>query len=303
MPVRVVTDSTADLPPEIACELGITVVPLKVLFGEETYRESVDITPDRFFQMLREHPVHPTTTQPSVGDFLEAYERLAADADGILSIHISAKLSGTLGAAQAARAALPKPCPREGPEARAGWVEDEGPEARAGWVPVELVDSGTASMAMGLAVIKAARAAQAGASLAEATAVARDILGRFRLWAMLDTLEYIRRGGRIGRAQAFLGSVLQVKPIITVQDGEVYPVERVRTRSRALQRLAELALSFPAAEEFVVLDATTPEDSDWLEGQLRAAHPQVPVTRARLGAVLGTHCGPGAVGVVTLLAP
>src|SRR3989304_9611871 len=101
MPVRVVTDSTADLPPEIACELGITVVPLKVLFGEETYRESVDITPDRFFQMLREHPAHPTTTQPSVGDFLEAYERLAAEAGGILSLHISPKLSGTLGAGQA----------------------------------------------------------------------------------------------------------------------------------------------------------------------------------------------------------
>ncbi len=279
MPVRVVTDSTADLPPEIAHELGITVVPLRVLFGEETYREGIDITPDRFFQMLEENSVHPTTTQPSVGDFLETYERLAADADGILSIHISAKLSGTLGAAQAARTALSKP--------------------RA----MELIDSGTASMAMGLAVIKAARAARVGASLTEAAAVARDVLGRFRLWAMLDTLEYIRRGGRIGRAQAFLGSVLQVKPIITVHEGEVHPVERVRTRSRALQRLAELALAFPAAEEFVVLDSTTPEDSDWLEGQLRAAHPQAPVTRARLGAVLGTHCGPGAVGVGTLVAP
>lgn len=276
MSVRIVTDSTADLPEGMAEELEITVVPLKVFFGEEAYRDGVDITPDQFFARLAKSHVLPTTSQPSVGDFLEVYQSLSQEADGIVSIHIAASLSGTVEAASLARQSLAEGC------------------------PIEIMDSSSTSLGLGLVVMKAAAAARAGASLEEVAAVARRAAEQLHIYFMVDTLEYLQRGGRIGRAQAFLGTLLQVKPILSIRDGVVHPLERVRTRAKALDRLFELITAFPSVTDFGVVHATTPQDAQALVQRLGNARPDTPVFLSRLGPVVGTHGGPGVVGVGAL---
>lgn len=276
MTVRVVTDSTADLPPEVARELAITVVPLLVLFGDEVYRDGVDLTNEEFFRRLTTSPVLPTTSQPSVGAFQEAYRNLAAVANQIVSIHISAWVSGTCQSAIQATSSL------------------------GGSPRVEVVDSQTTSMGLGFQVIAAARAAQAGASIEEAAAVARSVGRRHHLLALLETLEYLRRGGRIGRAQAFLGSILNLKPLLTIRDGVVHPVARVRTRARALEELLRHSLAYGDLEDVAVIHGTTPEDAEMLAQRVRERLPQVPIHVGRLGPVLGVHGGPGIIGMVVI---
>jgi DegV family protein with EDD domain len=274
--VRVVTDSTADLPPEVVRELAITVVPLLVLFGDEVYRDGVDLTNEEFFKRLTTSPVLPTTSQPSVGAFQETYRELAATADQIVSIHISAWASGTCDSALQAASSL------------------------GGSPRVEVVDSRTTSMGLGFQVIAAARAAQAGASMEEVAAAARSVGGRHHLLALLETLEYLRRGGRIGRAQAFLGSILNLKPLLTFRDGVVHPVARVRTRARALEELLRHSLAYGDLEDVAVIHGTTPEDADMLARRVRERLPQVPIHVGRLGPVLGVHGGPGIIGMVVV---
>lgn len=276
MTVRIVTDSTADLPPGMAEELGVVVVPLRVSFGDEVYRDGVDLTPDQFFAKLAASSSLPTTSQPSAGDFLEVYQALHQEADGIVSIHIAASLSGTVQSALLARQSLQAAC------------------------PIEIVDSRSVSLGLGLVVIKAAAAARAGAPLADVVAVARRALQRLHIFFMVDTLEYLQRGGRIGRAQAFLGTLLQVKPILCLRDGEVHPLERTRTRARALDRLFELISALPCVSDYGVIHATTPDDAQALAQRLRAATPHAQLYMSRLGPVVGTHAGPGVVGVGAL---
>lgn len=276
MTIRVVTDSTADLPPGVAQELGITVVPLLVLFGDEVYRDGVDLTNEEFFRRLTTSPVLPTTSQPSVGAFQEAYQKLAAETDQIVSIHISAWVSGTYESALQAADSL-RGSPR-----------------------VEVVDSQTTSMGLGYQAIAAARAARAGASLEEVVAAARSVGRRHHLLALLETLEYLRRGGRIGRAQAFLGSILNLKPLLTFRDGVVHPVARVRTRARALEELLSHSLAYGDLEDVAVIHGTTPEDAEMLARRVRERLPQVPIHVGRLGPVLGVHGGPGIIGMVVV---
>lgn len=272
MPVCVVTDSTADLPPEVASSLGIVVVPLNVHFGTETFLDGVTITPDAFYDRLRRERQLPKTTQPSIGTFLEVYQR-HANPSGILSLHISSKISGTYNAAcQAAREI-------------------------GGQCPIQVVDTLQASLALGLVVIAAARAVQAGASLEQATQVARQSAARCHLFGVLDTLEYLEKGGRIGKAAAFLGSVLQVKPILTLKEGEAYPVERVRTRRRALERLVEIARQYAPLAQLAVAHSTTPDEAQALAEQLLPIAPHHGIVMGRFGAVLGTYLGPGALGI------
>ena len=240
MPVRVVTDSTADLPPEVAKAHGITVVPLNVQFGEESYRDGVDITPDQFYQRLVSSPRLPTTSQPSVGAFIEAYQGIAEGAEGIVSVHISGKLSGTCNSATQAQTEL------------------------AETVPIEVVDTRQASLATGLVALAAARAAQAGGSFAEVAVEARRAAEEVSVLFMVDTLEYLQKGGRIGKAAAFLGGLLNVKPLLTIRDGEVHPLERARTRSRAVARLVELVRQAAPVRELAVMHSTTPEDAEEL---------------------------------------
>ena len=202
MTVRVVTDSTADIPPEIAAELGIDVVPLNVHFGTDTYRDNIDLSADEFYQRLVSSPRPPTTSQPSVGAFLEVYQKALGEADGIVSVHISAKLSGTWNSAVQAREQL-----------------DDSSR-------VQVVDTQQASMGLGWVAVTAAKAAQAGASLDEVASAAKSACEQVRVIFLVDTLEYLQKGGRIGKAQAMFGSVLAIKPLLTLQDGEVHPMER-----------------------------------------------------------------------------
>ena len=216
MTVRVITDSTADLPPEMAAELGIEVVPLNVHFGTDTFRDGIDLSADEFYERLVASSCPPTTSQPSVGAFLEVYQKALEGADGIVSVHISAKLSGTWNSAIQAREQLADPS------------------------RVQVVDTGQASMGLGWVAVAAARAAQAGASLEEVAREAQSTAEQVRVLFLVDTLEFLQKGGRIGKAQAMFGSVLSIKPLLTIQEGEVHPMERVRTRGKGVARLVQL---------------------------------------------------------------
>ncbi|MGA2285922.1 MAG: DegV family protein [Dehalococcoidia bacterium] len=274
MTVRVVTDSTADLPPDVLEELSIACVPLSVLFGDQAYRDGIDLTTDQFFQKLVESRVAPSTSQPSVGEFQQVYEKLA-EADGIVSVHIGAKLSGTVATATMARDNL------------------------VGGCRIEIVDSDSASLGCGFAAIAAARAAKAGAGLAEVAAAARSVARREHTLCFLDTLEYARRGGRISRVEAILGGLLNLKAIIIIK-GVARPLARARTRSGGLKRLFELAMSFPNIVEVGVMHTTTPEDAEVVAGWVAERLPGVPTRIARLGPALGTHAGPGAVAMTVV---
>jgi len=276
-PVLVVTDSTADLPPEDAQALDITVVPLLVNFGEESLRDGVDLTSDEFFRRLPQSRQLPTTSQPSIGDFHRVYESLAARTDQILSIHLSSRFSGTVETAR------------------------QGAQAFVSRCRIEVIDSGTVSMGMGLAVIAAARAARWGAGLEQCADAARAVLRRQRIAVALDTLEYLRRGGRIGRAQALLGGLLRLKPVLAIRDGETHPVARVRTHRKALEEVLRVCLSEGAVTEAAVMYTTRPEDAQFLAGEIGRRCPGAPVHIGRIGPVIGVHGGPGLVGVAVVL--
>ncbi|MEX1255193.1 MAG: DegV family protein [Dehalococcoidia bacterium] len=277
-PVLVVTDSTADLPPELAQELGITVVPLQVIFGDESFRDGIDLTSEQFFQRLSESRDLPSTSQPSVGEFQRAYEELATRTDRILSIHLSSRFSGTVETARQAAQTL------------------------AGRCQIEVIDSGTVSMAMGLAVVAAARAGRWGAELDFCAERARSVLRRQRLAIALDTLEYLRRGGRIGRAQAFVGGLLRLKPILTIRDGEAFPLTRVRAHKKALEEVLRICLSEGDVAEAAVMYTTKPDDAQYLADEVARRCPGIPIHVGRIGPVIGVHGGPGLVAVCAVLA-
>ena len=274
MTVRVITDSTADLPPEMAAELGIEVVPLNVHFGTDTFRDGIDLSADEFYQRLVASARPPTTSQPSVGAFLEVYQKaLEGGADGIVSVHISAKLSGTWNSSVQAREQLEDPS------------------------RVEVADTGQASMGLGWVAVAAARAAQAGASLEEVAREARSTAEQVRVLFLVDTLEYLQKGGRIGKAQAMFGSVLSIKPLLTIEEGEVHPLERVRTRGKAVARLVQLVQEAAPLQSLAVLHTTTEDEARALAERLGPCVPGGEVVVGRLGTVVGTYAGPGLLGV------
>ncbi len=279
MVVRVVTDSTADLPPDLIERWGITVVPLTVHFGEETFRDGVDLGPDEFYRRLQASSVLPRTSQPSPGAFAEVYDRLARGHDEVLSIHISSKLSGTYSSARQAK-------------------ETMGVGRR-----IEVLDSAMVSLGLGLVVLEAARGAAKGLSLDEARGLAVRTLPTIRVACLLDTLDYLHKGGRVGKAAALLGSLLQVKPLITVRDGEVHPLERARTWQRAKERLFQLVPQQGVLSEVGVVYSTDAEDADALAHRIQAMPSHPSVTVGRFGPVLGTYVGPGALGVAWREAP
>lgn len=276
MAVKVVTDSTSDLPPHIVKELDINVVPLNVHFGEVTYRDGVDLSAEEFFQKLVSSPTLPTTTQPSVGAFLELYDRLAEETDEIVSIHISAKLSGTYNSALVAKSSLEKSC------------------------RIEIIDCLQATMATGLIVIAAAKAAQAGVNLDGILDEVRNAMSRVRTLAVLDTLEYLHKGGRIGKAQTLLGTMLSVKPLIDIEDGEAHAAGRVRTRAKAMQRLCDFVEGFPHISDLAIMHSTTPQEAEALADRLDRVFPKSRIHMAKFGPVIGTYTGPGALGVTLL---
>jgi len=265
----VVTDSTADLPDEWRERYDIEVVPLKVLFGEETFRDGVDISNEQFFARLATSTKLPTTSAPSPGEFAQVYQRLAKDHDGCISIHIGAQLSATAEAA------------------RVGAQSVEG-------FRVEVVDSETVTMPMAF-LCKAA--AEAG-SLDQATASVRQLIPGCRVLALLDTMRYIEMGGRVSRAQAMIGTLLDVKPMLLVKDREIKAVDRVRTRSRAIPRMIEFFESDMPVEYVGVMHAEAAEDAGRIAAGLRERHPDLEIPIGQIGCVLGTHTGPKALGLV-----
>ena len=271
MAVRIVTDSTADLPLKFAHDLGISVVPLSVIFGDEVFREGVDIGHDLFYDKLVHARDLPTTSAPSVGDFLEVYEPLLKETNEIFSVHLSSKLSATYNnACQAANI-----------------LADRG--AR-----IEVIDSQAISLGLTFVTLAAARAAREGGDIEQIRAAVERTVRNIRIYVMVDTLEYLRRGGRIGRARAFLGTMLRVKPLLSLRDGEVHPEERVRTKARAMERLFQIATSFPNVREMAIGYSTNPQDAHDFELRLAAAMPQVNILVTRVGPVIRTHVGPGA---------
>jgi DegV family protein with EDD domain len=272
--VRIVTDSTADLPPQEAQELGIAFVPLSVIFGDEVYKEGVDMSPELFYEKLQHAKELPTTAAPSVGDFLEVYREVLKTTDEIVSIHLASKLSATYDTACQAAAQL----------------ADEG--AR-----IDVIDSESVSMGMIFMATAAAKAAARGATIDEIKTLVEGMPPRLHIYIVLDTLEYVRRGGRIGRARAFLGTLMRVKPILSIHGGEVHPEERVRTRAHALDRLFQMSTSYPSIEAIGVAYSTSAEEAEAMKRRLEGELSGLRVQMARLGPVVGVHGGPGTLGV------
>ena len=271
MSVAVVVDSTSDIPEHTRQELGITEVPLLIMFGREQFRDGIDISNDEFYARLVEGNVHPTSSQPSAGDFVEVFERLAMDHEGIVSIHLGGKLSGTVRSAQQAAEMVPG-------------------------VPIRVIDSGSVSMGMGFLGIEAAQMARAGKSLDEIATAVEAMVPRIVLWAVLDSLKYLERGGRIGKGRALLGTLLNVKPMIYIR-GEVLPGERVRSHKKAIARMEELASAEAPYKHLAVLYSTGPQYAEELADRLGTIHPRAQIVVSQLTGVIGVHGGPGVLGV------
>jgi len=276
MTVKVVTDSVADLPPEVVEELGITVIPLVLRFGAETYRDGVDLTTEQFYERLTSDKTHPTTSVPTPQTLADAYDKLAEETDEIAVITISRKLSAIADVALQA-IGLAKKNPR-----------------------IEVIDSNWALMSQGLLVITAARAANDGASLDEVTALVRRNIPRTDLRMAFDTLKYLKRGGRIGHAQALLGSMLKINPILCIKNGETYPVAREHSRSKAIEHLYNFASGYARIEEMAISDATTPGEADSLAEQLSRKFPAERVYRTKVTPAVGVHVGPHVIAVAIL---
>ncbi len=272
MAVKIVTDSTADLPPELVAEMDVTVVPAIIIFDGQELLDGVDITPDAFFQRLPTAAQLPKTSQATPAQFAEVYERIHGEGHEIVSVHISAKLSGTLNSAL------------QGKEA-----------AGAG---VEVIDSGGASLWTGLAVLAAARKAAEGASQAEVAQTVREVSARLGVFFFVDTLEYLVKGGRIGKAQGFVGGVLNIKPLLYIHDGELHQYGRVRSRRKAVERLIEIARAAAPLEEVGVLHGAVLDEAHALAADLADLTPGVPPIVSSVGPAVGAHTGPGTLGVV-----
>jgi len=273
MTIKIVTDSSADLPAQLVQELGITVVPLYVRFGEEVYRDRVDITEDEFYQRLLHDPVHPSTIQPTPQDFTEVYQKLSPEADGIISIHISSKLSGTCNSALRGKEMIEKGC------------------------PIEVVDSQMTTMGLGLVAIVAATMAKAGEGLEKVVAEVKGTIPNMHLMGLLDTLKYLRLGGRIGKAEALLGSVLNVKPLLTLKDGEVVPAGQARSRTKGMERLFDFVKNTENIQDLAIVYNTTPTEAQTLAERIGSIFTKEQVKLATVGPMLGVHMGPGALVV------
>ena len=275
--VRIVTDSTADLTPEQQRAAGITVVPLNVHFGDEVFRDHVDLSTDEFFRRLKASPQLPRTSQPSVGAFEEAYRSLRQGGDEIVSVHLSSKVSGTYNSALMAAQSV-----------------GEG--------KIDVVDSLSTSMALGFIALEGAKLARAGRDRQAVAECLRGLVPKARVICVVDTLTYLERGGRIGKARALLGSLLNVKPILQLKDGEVVPLGRARGRPQALNRLLELLERDGKVSQLAIMHGAAHTDAQQLRERVASSYPSVDIQLTEIGAVLGTHTGPGVIGFTYLVA-
>jgi fatty acid-binding protein DegV len=251
--IKIVTDSGSDISTELARELGITIVPLYIYFGEKVYKDGVDIGPDELYKKLEEDPVHPSTTQPMPSDFASTYDELARDCDGIVSVHLSSKVSGTYNAAL------------------------QGSKITKSKCEIHVIDSFSLSVGLGMIATAAARLARAGGNMA----------------AVLDTLHYLLKGGRITKVRALVGTLLNVKPILAMREGELVQVGMTRSYSKGIEQLLEFVKNYPDLHEVAIAHSTVPVEAESLKKDIvsRFNVEQVPVSR--IGAGLGVHGGPG----------
>lgn len=279
--VAIVTDSTAFLEPGEAQELDITVVPLNVHIGDETLRDGIDITPEAFFQRLEQGGPIPRTSPPSVQTFERVYANIHARTDQILSIHLSGRLSQTLNHAQ------------------------RGAESLLGRCKIIVVDSLTTSLGLGILAKAAARAAQEGANLDEIVRLVRGMIPHIYIVFYVDEMDYLERGRRIGRAQAILGTMLNIKPLLFVEDGEIIPLEKVRTHEKAVEKLFEFVAEFSELEQAAIIQrhVTPTEETKMLLERLEQLFPGIKFPIIQYGPVLASHIGPSAMGVCVYETP
>ena len=275
--IAVVTDSTAYIPEEALGNLCIPVIPLWLIWGEDRFRDGVDIDPIAFYHRLQADKTFPTTSQPSAGEFVDFFRRVAAerDTDTIVGIHISSGISGTVASAEAAKSQLPD-------------------------LNITVVDSASTAMGLGFVVLAAARAAAAECSLEEVIAAAEETRGQLNVLFAVDTLEYLHRGGRIGGAKRLLGTALNIKPLLHLDGGHVEPLLQVRTKRRAIARMLEVAedrLNGKPMLEAAIIDADSSEEGGEVAELVRRRFGVSTVYRSAVSPVIGTHVGPGAVGL------
>jgi DegV family protein with EDD domain len=274
--VKVVTDSCSDITPQLAQELGITVVPLYVQFGNETYRDNVDLSTEEFYHKLETSRIHPVTATATPADFARIFTELMEETKEILTITLSEKFSATYAAALQAKTMVKKDC------------------------RIEIIDSKVAAGPQMLLVISAAKMAQAGANLEEIADWVRRAIPRVHIRMSFDTLEYLRRGGRIGKAQAFLGGLLKVNPVLGIKDGATFPIARSRNRTQAMNFLVNFVRSFSQIEAMAIEDATTPDDLRTLAQRLNDVVPPERIYHSKVSPVVGTHVGPHVLAVSVL---
>lgn len=279
--VAIVVDSTAFIPPDLITKYDLHVIPLTVNWEGKSYQDNIDITPNKFYTRLKTAKEMPMTSQPSAGKFYDLFSKLAETADSIISIHISGHLSGTMASARAAADMM-------------------------GDFPIELVDTHSTVMGLGFMALAAARAIENGADYKEAAAVARALKDRMRVVFVVDTLEFLHRGGRIGGAKRLLGSMLSVKPILHLLNGKIEPLASVRTKRKAIAhmlRVAEEEMQGQSNVHAAVLNALAPEDGKKVLGEVEKLLNPVELYATELSPVIGTHVGPGAVCVVYYAEP
>ena len=274
MNFKIVTDSTADLPPRLAEELGITVVPAYVRFKDEVYRDRIDISEDEFYQRLLSDPVHPSTEPPTPQDFAAVYQKLSQEADGIISVHISGKLSATCNSALRGKELIETEC------------------------PIEVIDSQLVTMGLGLLVTAAATAASSGKSLPQVVQEVKQSIPSIHMLGLLDTLKYLARGGRIGKTRALLGSILAVKPILTIRNGELEQADYVRKRAKGIDRLFDFVKKATDIQDLAIVYSTTPDEAQTLAERMGSIFAKERIRLNRLGPALGVHAGPGILFVV-----
>ncbi|MBI4267379.1 MAG: DegV family protein [Chloroflexi bacterium] len=276
MPIKIITDSLSDITSDLAEKLGVTIVPLTVVFGRESFLDRVTITTDEFYDRLVNGTTWPTTSQPTPAAFADIYKKLAQETDEILVVTLSSKLSGTYESALNAKHLVEKKC------------------------RIEVIDSRTVAMGLGLIIISAARLAQTGANLDEVAHHVRQCMLRSHFIAYFDTLKYLAKGGRIGKAQGLVGSLLSVKPILTIKDGEIAPLTRVRSVAAGIDYFHRFASSFPNIAEMAVEHSTTPDEANKLVDRLSSIFSKEHIYRSTVSPVLGTYGGPNAMAITVL---
>jgi DegV family protein with EDD domain len=272
MTIRIVTDSAADIPSKLREELGISVVPLYVRFGDETFKDGVTISNEEFYRRLTSGEVYPSTILPSPADFQQTYEELVKDAEGIVSIHLSDKLSGTVNSAKQARDLMKSRC------------------------PIEIINSDSMSIGLGMICIAAARAAKAGENLSAVVKVVNEAMLETHLLVLFDSLKYLAKGGRIGQAKSLLGTILNIKPLLSMRDGIVVPISQVRSYSKGVEKLylsMENALKEKGnVKDLAIMYNTTQDEAYKLADRIAPLYPREKIIMGPIGPILGTHAGP-----------